>query len=162
MDGTPQNYWHNILTKLIGAKENGQAMVEFTLAFILLLIVAWIPADFGLAFYTGQLALNASRDGARIAAADTAPVSGSCTMPCSATTNSILQETAKRLSPALMPGATVSVTLQGGVTCDRLVTVNVNGQYQFFFYQVLELLGISVPDATPISRSTSMRWEHQC
>ena len=32
----------------------GQAMVEFTIAFILLIIVAWIPADFGLAFYTSQ------------------------------------------------------------------------------------------------------------
>jgi len=48
----------------------GQALVEFTLVFVLFLIIAWIPADFGLAFYTGQLAQNASREGARIAAAD--------------------------------------------------------------------------------------------
>lgn len=48
----------------------GQALVEFTLVFLLFLVVAWIPADFGLAFYTGQLAQNASREGARIAAAD--------------------------------------------------------------------------------------------
>jgi len=51
------------------SSNRGQAAVEFTLAFILLLIIAFIPADFGLAFYTGQLALNASREGARIAAA---------------------------------------------------------------------------------------------
>ena len=48
----------------------GQAVVEFTLVFLLLLVVAWIPVDFGLAFYTSQLAQNASREGARIAAAD--------------------------------------------------------------------------------------------
>ena len=44
----------------------GQAIVEFTLCFVLLLVVAWIPADFGLAFYTGQLMGNAAREGARI------------------------------------------------------------------------------------------------
>lgn len=30
----------------------GQALVEFTLVFLLVLVVAWIPADFGLAFYS--------------------------------------------------------------------------------------------------------------
>ena len=42
----------------------GQAMVEFTIGFILLLVVAWISADFGLAFYTSQLAQNAARESA--------------------------------------------------------------------------------------------------
>ena len=44
---------------------SGQAAVEFTLTFLLLLVVAWIPADFGLAFYSGQLAHNAAREGAQ-------------------------------------------------------------------------------------------------
>jgi Flp pilus assembly protein TadG len=43
------------LTPLL-RQNSGQALVEFTLTFVLLLVVAWIPADFGLAFYTGQLA----------------------------------------------------------------------------------------------------------
>ncbi len=43
----------------------GQAVVEFTLCVILMLVVAWIPADFGLMFYTGQLSQNAAREGAR-------------------------------------------------------------------------------------------------
>src|SRR6266540_5595488 len=76
---------------------SGQALVEFTLTFILFLIIAWIPADFGLAFYTGQLALNASREGARIAAAEKNPTAANCNMPCS-TTNTILLATSKRLS----------------------------------------------------------------
>ena len=65
----------------------GQALVEFTLIFILLLVVAWIPADLGLAFYTGQIAQNAAREGARIAAADPNLVAGPpaaptvCAMP---------------------------------------------------------------------------------
>jgi hypothetical protein len=62
---------------------SGQAVVEFTLVFLLLLVIAWIPADFGLAFFTGQLAQNASREAARIAAADPNLANGSCNMPCS-------------------------------------------------------------------------------
>ena len=62
---------------------SGQAVVEFTLVFLLFLVIAWIPADFGLAFFTGQLAQNASREAARIAAADPNLANGSCNMPCS-------------------------------------------------------------------------------
>src|ERR687891_2583910 len=51
------------------ATSKGQAVVEFTLMFVLFLAIIWIPADFGLAFYSGQLAQNASREGARLAAA---------------------------------------------------------------------------------------------
>ena len=40
-------------------RSSGQAVVEFTLVFLLFVIIAWIPADFGLAFYTGQQAQNA-------------------------------------------------------------------------------------------------------
>lgn len=148
------------------SRSKGQTLVEFTLCFILLLVVAWIPADFGLAFYTGQLALNASREGARIAAADKTLVAGttSCTMPCSGASN-ILQETAKRISLALMPGATITLKLDSGTSCDRLVTMTVTGRYNFFFYRLLRLiLGNSVVtnNYVDITRTTSMRWEHQC
>jgi Flp pilus assembly protein TadG len=77
----PLHISRNPLLRLL--RSSGQAAVEFTLTFLILLIVAWIPADFGLAFYTGQLAQNAAREGARIAAADPTLVSGtvSCVMP---------------------------------------------------------------------------------
>ena len=104
----------NALTSL--TRSSGQAVVEFTLVFLIFLVIAWIPADFGLAFYTAQLAQNASREGARIAAADPKLGSGtlpgrtaSCTMPsCS---GNILSETAARISSALLPDATITVTL---------------------------------------------------
>jgi len=143
---------------------SGQAVVEFTLTFLLLLIIAWIPADFGLAFYTGQLALNASREGARIAVADPTLASGttSCTMPsCS---GNIFQETAGRISSALLPGATITLTLDDdtGTNCNRMVTVTVSGTYNFFFYQLLHWIGISGNlENTPITRQTRMKWEHQ-
>ena len=140
-------------------RQKGQAAVEFTLAFILLLIVAFIPADFGLAFYTGQLAFNASREGARIAAAEENPTAANCNMPCS-TTNTILLATSKRLSSALLPSAQIALTLSG--TCPlQMVTVSVSGNYNFFYYKVFRLFGQSVPNTTNMVRSTTMRWEHQ-
>jgi Flp pilus assembly protein TadG len=143
----------------------GQALVEFTLIFVLLVVVAWIPADFGLAFYTGQLAQNAAREGARIAAASN-PVDVA----------EVITETCKRVSPALLkdPGgagisclpysnARVTVILDPdtGTNCNRLVTVTFLGRYNYFFYQLLRLMKASTPPFSTISRSTSMRWEHQ-
>ncbi|HEV8721270.1 MAG TPA: TadE/TadG family type IV pilus assembly protein [Candidatus Binatia bacterium] len=143
----------------------GQALVEFTLVFMLLLVVAWIPADFGLAFYTGQLALNASREGARIGAADpnySAQV-GSCTLPAcySLADGTILKETAKRLSSALLPGATITVSALAGATCNQSVQVQVVGDYNFSFYRFLRFFGANVPQTAPITQTTLMRWEHQ-
>src|SRR5262249_9637524 len=141
------------------ARSSGQAVVEFTLVFLLFLVIAWIPADFGLAFYTSQLAQNASRDGARIAAADPKLGSGTlpgvtyaatCTMPsCS---GNILSETAGRVSSALLPGALITVTLDPDSVppatpkCDRNVTVTVAGNYNYFFYRLLGWLGNTVPN----------------
>jgi Flp pilus assembly protein TadG len=145
-------------------RSSGQALVEFTFTFLLLLVIAWIPADFGLAFYTGQLAQNAAREGARIAAADRNLLSGttSCVMP--SCTGNILKETAERLSVALLPAATISVALDPdtGSDCNRMVAVTVSGTYNFFFYQLLHWFGISSDlNNTAITRQTKMRWEHQ-
>jgi hypothetical protein len=144
----------------------GQALVEFTLIFILLLIVAWIPADFGLAFYTSQIAQNAAREGARIAAADPtlAAIDTSCTMPACYTAGNIFNETAARLPAALLTGTTIRLRLPapgsaGG--CNQRVRVDVQGQYNFSFYRILRFLGASVPPSVTVDRWTEMRWEHQ-
>jgi len=145
----------------------GQALVEFTLVFLLLLVIAWIPADFGLAFYTGQLALNASREGARIAAADPTLATGTttCTLPAcySLADGTILKETAKRISSALMPGAQISLTypVPGGVSCNQQLEVNVTGNYNYFFYGLLRFFGADVPPDVQIFRVPQIRWEHQ-
>ena len=153
--------------KLLAAlpRARGQALVEFTLIFILLLVLAWIPADFGLAFYTGQLAQNAAREGARIAAVDPdlPSQSGTCTLPCTAqSADSVLGATAARLSSALVPGATITVTYPvGGTPCNQMVRVQVVGNYNFFFYRLMNLIGAPVNPVVNISRATEMRWEHQ-
>ena len=155
----------NLLTS--STHSSGQAVVEFTLVFLLFLVIAWIPADFGLAFYTGQLAQNASREAARIAAADPnlPSTTGSCNMPCSsAPGGSALKAAAVRMSQALLSGASISVTLEpvNGTNCNRLAEVSISGNYHFFFYQLLEGLGVSsIDDTANMQRSTKMRWEHQ-
>lgn len=152
----------NALKRL--TQSSGQALVEFTFTFLILLVVAWIPADFGLAFYTGQIAQNAAREGARIAATERSLVSGttSCTMP--SCTGNIFTETAARLSSALLPAATITLQLDPdiGTNCNRMVTVTVSGTYKFVFYQFLHWMGISGNlNNTPITRQTRMRWEPQ-
>lgn len=155
---------------------SGQALVEFTLVFLLLLVIIWIPADFGLAFFTGQLASNASREGARIGAADPnyAAQVDTCTLPAcySIADGTIMKETAKRISSALLPGATITVSPLSppsapsplaGTTCNDMVQVTVSGEYNFFFYRLLGLMGISGDlNSRTITRTTLMRWEHQC
>src|SRR5262249_11607381 len=118
---------------------SGQAVVEFSLTFLLFLVIAWIPADFVLAFYTGQLAQNA----ARIAAADPnlTTATGSCNMPCSsASAGTALKAAADRMSQALLPGALISVTLEPaiGTNCNRLAEVSISGNYSLFFYRLLQ------------------------
>ncbi len=141
----------------------GQALVEFTFVFILMLAMSWIPAEFGLAFYTGQIAQNAVREGARIAAADLNPVAGTCVIPACYSGANVLKETSLRLPAALMSNinVTLAVDAAGGGNCNRLVTVSVTGQFRFFFYQILRFFGVTASDTSQIGRSASMRWEHQ-
>ena len=132
-------------------KPNGQAMVEFTLMFVLFLAIIWIPADFGLAFYSGQLAQNASREGARLAAA---------TNPFDA--GNIQTQVMNRMDSAVLKNITANVVPPA---CDstlnmQVVTVTVAGEYSFYFYQLLRLLGFSAPDTVAISRTTTMRYEY--
>jgi hypothetical protein len=142
-------------------------LVEFTLVFLLLLVIIWIPADFGLAFFSGQLASNAAREGARI---------GSAARPFVA--SDVETETCKRLPSALLsdPGggagnscgsysnARVRAELVAGSgSCNQMVRVTVSGNYNFFFYQLLYLMGMTSDlNTQTITRETLMRWEHQC
>ena len=149
--------------------EHGQAIVEFTFGLLLFLLIAWIPADFGLAFYTSQISQNASREGARIAASDPTLTIGtrSCTLGTgcnSEPADSVLLETSIRLPGALLSGGVVTSTLVGATAlgaCDSMVTVRVQGTYKFFFLGMLRYLGASVPNSLAIDRGTVMRWEHQ-
>ena len=130
-----------------------------------MLVIAWIPADFGLALYTGQIAQNASREVARIGAADPTLAQGTvtCIMPCSGATGLRLAA-ADRMRSALLPGATITIIRDPVVSpaCNAQVRVTISGNYNYFFYRLLGWFGVSVPAQTLIQRQTNMRWEHQC
>jgi Flp pilus assembly protein TadG len=149
-------------------RNKGQATVEFTLVFIILLIIAWIPADFGLAFLSGQIASNAAREGARIGSATT-----------SFDAAEIASETCRRLSIAFLtdPGALGGDTkcaafsnarvlvdlVAGSGACNQMVRVRVRGNYNYFFYQLLNFIKVKTDlNSQIITRQTLMRWEHQC
>ena len=137
--------------KTLPRKASGQALVEFTLMFVLFLAIIWIPADFGLAFYSGQLAQNASREGARLAAA---------TNPFDAV--NIQTQVMNRMESAVLKNVTADVVPPA---CDpalnmQVVKVTVAGEYNFYFYQLLRLLGVSAPDNVAITRTTTMRYEY--
>lgn len=165
------NAFFNRCSQLVSnSNHKGQAAVEFTLTFVLLLIIAWIPADFGLAFFTGQQAQNAAREGARIASADPTLVaqmggatSMSCTAPCFGS-GSVLQAAAGRLSSVLIKNAQITLTYDPSVSgCHKMLSVRVQGTYNYFFFQLLRLVGVTgnYLDSTNINRFTSMRYEHQ-
>jgi type IV secretory pathway TrbD component len=156
--------------KLVFSRNKGQALVEFTLCFILLLVIAWIPADFGLLFYTHQLAQNAAREGVRVAAADPTLATGtqSCTMPCGSGSE-ILQQISKRVANGLMSNVNTTITLStpsGAVsTCATnplIVRVEIQEEYDPFFYKILRMLRANVPNAIMLNPRADMRWEHQC
>lgn len=145
----------------------GQSIVEISLMAPLLLIALYIPADFGIAYFTAHLAQNAAREGARIGA-----ISGQCgSSPCVATipsqscpgTNSVVQEVCSRL-PARLTGALVTTSLTGnlGDACMRMVTVSVAGSYNFFLYQLMALIGAPISSNTlPLTRAAQLRYELQ-
>jgi len=144
--------------------QKGQAMVEFTLIFILLLVVAWIPADFGLAFYTGHIAQNAAREGARIAAAtNPLDVADVTTQTCKRVSSALFSDPGGAFGTSCLPysNARVDVAAPAGPVCNQQLTVTVTGDYNYFFYQVLRFFGAPVPPSSQITRSTKMRWEHQ-
>jgi len=155
----------------LSTRNKGQALVEFTLCFLLLLVIFWIPADFGLAFVSAQLAQNAAREGARIGAA-TPPGTPPSTWTAGNTTD-IAAETCERIPFAFFTdpggagtlcstGARVVVTPPSGGGCNQFVSVTVRGNYNFFFYKLLGAMGVTVPSARVITSQSSMRWEHQC
>lgn len=144
----------------------GQSVVEISLMAPLLLVALYIPADFGIAFFTAHLTQNAVREGARIASH--LPQCGGGASPCMtnlsdaacSSTDSVVQAVCSRLSARLQNPA-VSVNLSAGPPCARSVNVQVTGQYSYFLYQVLRLLGMSAPNNVTLSRATAMRYELQ-
>jgi Flp pilus assembly protein TadG len=135
-------------------RSNGQSIVELTLIVPLVLVILYIPADFGIAFFTAQMVQNATREAARI---------GASMNPFVAAT--VENEATKRLPGGKFVTSSVSATLNGSSTstCMRRVVITVSGSYSLFWYRLLNLLipGTVTDTSLPITRSTAMRYDSQ-
>lgn len=131
--------------------KRGQSIIEITLLTPILLVALYIPADFGIAFFTAHLVQNAAREGARI---------GSKAIPFSQ--SEVEAEVRARL-PDTFPWALTSVTAthRTGGGCMEIVRVTVTGTYNFFLYRLISLIGLTPPSPIIITRTTDMRYEGQ-
>jgi hypothetical protein len=126
----------------------------------LVLIALYIPADFGVSFFIGNLTQTAVREGARIGSG----LQKSGQVPdltfSSAEANTVKTEVFSRL-PDYLTNKTVTVTFYTGTACMEFVEVTAQGQYEFFMYKLMSLFGGNVPDSITISRTTQMHFKYQ-
>jgi Flp pilus assembly protein TadG len=143
----------NIFSGSLNSK--GQSIVEIGLITPILLIALYIPADFGIAFFTAHLTQNAVREAARIGVSTKDPFN-------SAAGTAVANEALSRI-PARLSAVTVTVEYYGPATatCMQNVLVRATGSYTYFLYQILRLFGATVPDATTITRTSRMWYQFQ-
>lgn len=133
----------------------GQSIVEISLITPLLLIALYVPADFGIAFFTAHLTQNAVREAARI---------GSSKDPFNTAASTAIKNDALSRMPARLTSKTVTVNYYAddpATDCARFVEVIGQGNYDFFLYQIMRLLGATVPDTSQITRTVRMRYLNQ-
>jgi Flp pilus assembly protein TadG len=141
-------------------QQRGQSIVEISLITPLLLIALYIPVDFGVSFFMGNLIQTAAREGARIGSG----LQKSGTVPnllfTSGQANIVKTEVFSRL-PDHLTNETVTVTFYTGTACLEMIEVTAQGQYRFFMYQLMKLLGGISADSITISRTTQMHYKYQ-
>jgi Flp pilus assembly protein TadG len=148
----------SIMTK--EARQRGQSIIEITLITPLLLIALYIPADFGIAFYMGNLTQNAAREGARIGSGLQKSQSGKNFVFTSANAITVKDAVFNRL-PDVLENKKVKVTFYTGTACMEFIEVTAQGDYNFFLYKLMGLFGSTVPDSVTISRTTQIRHDYQ-
>ena len=135
--------------------QRGQSIVEISLVTPLLLIALYIPADFGVSFFMGNLVQTAAREGARIGSGLQKSGSVPNLLFSSAEADTVKTEVINRL-PAYLTNKTVTVTFYTGTACMEFVEVTAQGQYNFFMYKLIRLFGGNAPNSISISRTTEM------
>jgi Flp pilus assembly protein TadG len=140
--------------------QKGQSIVEISLITPLLLVALYIPVDFGVSFFIGNLTQTAAREGARIASGLQKSGDAPDLIFSSAEANTVKAEVFSRL-PAYLTNKTVTVTFYSGTACMEFVEVTAQGQYKFFMYQLMRYFGGDVPNSLTISRTTQMHYKYQ-
>ena len=142
------------------ANQRGQSIVEISLITPLLLVALYIPIDFGVSFFMGNLIQTAAREGAHIGSG----LQKSGTVPnllfSSTQANTVKTEVFSRL-PTYLTNETVIVTFYTGTACMELIEVTAQGEYKFFMYQLMRLFGGHADNSVTISRTTQMHYKYQ-
>jgi len=166
-------------------KSKGQAITEFALILPFLLLLLGGIMDFGFAFFVGQMAENAAREGARVGAT-IRPPTGTTTFPsaeetscqvdtdCGSSTSVIMGAAKDALDPAegFFNGFTITSTFtpaSAPEASDAAVQVIIQGTYNWFLIgplinSTLPLIGGgagSFASDVSIARAATMRWEWQ-
>ena len=140
--------------------QRGQSIVEISLITPLLLIALYIPVDFGVSFFMGNLIQTAVREGARVGSGLQKSGNAPNLVFSSAEANTVKTEVISRL-PAYLTNKTITVTFYTGTACLEFVEVTAQGQYKFFMYQLVRLFGGNAPNSRIISRTTQMHYKYQ-
>jgi Flp pilus assembly protein TadG len=140
--------------------QKGQSIVEMTLITPLLLIALYVPVDFGISFFVGNLTQTAAREGARIGSGLQLDGTVPSLIFSSAEANFVKTEVFNRM-PNYLGDKKVTVAFYGGTNCMQFIEVTAQGQYNFALYRVMRLFGATVPDSMTISRTTQMYYKYQ-
>jgi hypothetical protein len=123
----------------------------------ILLIMLYIPADFGIAFFMGNLTANAAREGARIGSG----LGKSSGTDYSANEAVTVKNAVFAQMPAWLTNKSVNVRFYEGTACMEFIEVTAQGDYNFFFYRIMNLFGGNIQNPVTISRTTQMRYNYQ-
>jgi Flp pilus assembly protein TadG len=127
----------------------------------LVLIALYIPADFGVAFLTAHLTQNAVREAARIGSGLT---SGDPNKPIDSAQGTKIKDAVFARLPNRLSSPSVNVKFyfsDEAATCMQVLEVTATATYSYTLYHLMELIGVTVPPSTPISRTTQMRYNYQ-
>ena len=140
--------------------QSGQSIIEMTLITPLLLIALYVPVDFGISLFVGNLTQTAAREGARIGSGLQLDGTVPNLIFSSAEAGFVKTEVFNRL-PNYLTDRNVTVIFYSGTTCMQFIEVKAQGRYNFLLYRLMRLAGLTVPDSMTISRTTQMYYKYQ-
>ena len=140
--------------------QRGQSLIEITVITPLLLIALYVPVDFGISFFVGNLTQTAVREGARVGSGLQKSGSVPNLLFSSAEANTVKTQVFSRL-PNYLTNKAVTVTFYSGTNCLEFVQVTAQGSYNFSLYRLMRLFGGTAPSSLTISRTTQMHYKYQ-
>ena len=100
--------------------QRGQSLIEITVITPLLLIALYVPVDFGISFFVGNLTQTAVREGARVGSGLQKSGSVPNLLFSSAEANTVKTQVFSRL-PNYLTNKAVTVTFYSGTNCLEFV-----------------------------------------